>query len=154
MARAPRHLLGFVDDAARFAFDDRELWEKAKDAYRGEEVLITIKKKPRWQGTQSMRYYRGVVIRDIAEACGYDPDDEDECEQVHEAMAWKHLRISDHPTLGYPRRRSTAKDDMTQDEISAYIDKVILDAETTIEGCRVRRPHEVDMDRIYAPEAA
>jgi hypothetical protein len=152
--RAPRHLLGFVDDAGRFAFDNVEAWGKAKAAFKGEEVLVTIKKKPRFQGTQSMRYYRGVVIPDIAEACGYDPDDEGECEQVHESMAWKFLRISDHPELGYPRRRSTAKDDMSQDEITAYIDKVIEYAEREIVDCRVRRPHEVDMDKVYAPEAA
>jgi len=29
---------------------------------------------------------------------------------------------------------------------------VILHAETTIVGCRIRRPGEVDLDEVYAPD--
>jgi hypothetical protein len=32
--------------------------------------------------------------------------------------------------------------------MSAYIDQCITYAETTIPGCRVRRPDEVDLDQI------
>jgi hypothetical protein len=152
--RPPTHFLGFVDDMGKFAWDTPGAFKAACQHYKGEEVLITMKKKPRWQGTQSMRYYRGIVIPDIAEACGYDPTDEAECESVHEAMAWKFLRIADHPEFGYPRRRSTAKNDMTQDEMSAYIDQVIEYAEREIVGCVIRRPEDVDMDKVYSPEAA
>jgi hypothetical protein len=152
--RPARHFIGFVDDSGRFALDDKAGFRKACLQYAGEEVLVTIKKKPRFQGDKQMRYYRGVVIPDIAEACGYDRDDEGDCEQVHESMAWKHLRISDHPELGYPRRRSTAKGDLSLEEMAAYIDAVILDAEASIPGCSIRRPEDVDMDKVYAPEAA
>lgn len=144
----------FIDDACRFAFDDVAAWGRAKQHYKGEEVMVILKKRPKQQGTKAMRYYRGVVIPDIAEACGYDRDDAEDCEAVHESMAWKHLRISDHPELGYPRRRSTAKGDLSLEEMAEYIDKVILDAETSIVGCRIRRPEDVDMDKVYAPEAA
>lgn len=110
----------------------------------GTEWLMVIKKKPSRQGSQSMRYYRGVVVPDIAEACGYsDPDDFD---AVHESLAWKFLRIEDHPQLGFPRRRSTAKVDMNAEEMSAYISKCIDWAEFNIVGCKVRRPNEVDLD--------
>lgn len=146
--------IGFVDDSGAFALDDKGAFRRACQKYCGEEVLVTLKKKPKQQGTKAMRYYRGVVIPDIAEACGYDREDPDDCEQIHEHYAWKFLRIADHPELGYPRRRSTAKDDLSQDEMTKYIDDVILDAETTIVGCRVRRPEEVDLDQIHAPEAA
>lgn len=108
----------------------------------GEELDIVIRPKPKRQGSQSMRYYRGIVIPDIAAACGYT--EPGEYEEVHESLAWKFLRIADHPELGYPRRRSTAKEDLTQEEMTAYIDQVITYAETSIPGCRVRRPNEIE----------
>ena len=108
----------------------------------GEEVAITLKHNPKRQGSQSMRYYRGVVIPDIADASGIlDPD---EYEAVHDALAWKFLKRADHPLFGTPRRQSTSKDAMSQEEMSAYIDKCITWAETSLPGCRVRRPNEID----------
>jgi hypothetical protein len=142
--------LGFVDDAGQFALDDRAAFKAYLQKLKGHEVVVSVRKRPRRQGTQAMRYYRGVVVPDIAEACGYsDPDD---YPQVHEALAWKFLRIADHPQLGYPRRRSTAKDELAADEMSAYIDQCIQWAETTIPGCRVRRPEEADLDSVYAKD--
>lgn len=108
----------------------------------GEDLEVVLRRKPKRQGTQSMRYYRGVVIPDIADACGIS--DPDEYESVHEALAWKFLKIADHPQFGTPRRRSTAKDDLSQEEMTAYIDQVIVWAETSIPGCRVRRPDDID----------
>jgi hypothetical protein len=108
----------------------------------GEARHVTIKPIPKRQGTQSMRYYRGVVVPDIALASGVD--DPDEFESVHEALAWKFLKIADHPLYGYPRRRSTAKDDLDQAEMSAYVTQCIEWGESSIPGCLVRRPDEID----------
>ena len=77
-----------------------------------------------------------------------DPDD---YWQVHDALAWKFLRLPDSD-FGTPRRRSTGKDDLSQEEMSKYIEDVITYAETTIPGCRVRRSEEVDLDTIVDPE--
>ena len=141
--------LGFVDDAGTFSLDQRGKFREWIRKFKGQEVVVTVKRRPRPQGTQSLRYYRGVVVPDIARACGYS--DPDEYEQVHEGLAWKFLRIADGK-FGQPRRRSTAKDDMSQEEITVYIDQVITYAETTIPGCRVRRPDDVDLDRIADQE--
>lgn len=120
----------------------RELWRQAIARFgSGEDFEVVVRALSKKQGTQSMRYYRGVVIPDIARACGYE--DPDEFEAVHQAYAWKFLRIADHP-LGFPRRRSTRKADLSQEEMTAYIDQVIRDAETSIVGCRVRRPNEIE----------
>lgn len=111
----------------------------------GVELLMIVKSKVKRQSNQPMRYYRGVVIPDIAEACGYD--DPEDFDQVHQSLAWKFLRIEDHPTLGYPRRRSTAKADLTADEMTAYIQRCIDWAENQhggIPGCKVRRPNEIE----------
>lgn len=141
--------LGFVDDAGHFALDNRlEFLDYAKK-FKGQEVVVSLKRKPRRQGSQSMRYYRGVVVPDIARACGYT--DPDEWKSVHEGLAWKFLRLPDGP-FGEPRRKSTRKDDMPQDEMTAYIDQVITYAETSIVNCRVRRPEEVDLDSVWSPD--
>ena len=123
--------------------------EKARvmTALEGTTVDIWIRAAAKPQGTQTMRYYRGVVIPDIARACGYtDPDDFD---RVHQSLAWKFLRMADDP-LGFPRRQSTAKHKMDQEQMSAYVNQVIDHAESSIPGCRVRRPNEVeDWDAVY-----
>lgn len=141
--------LAFVDDAVKLGIDDRRGFRAHLETLKGQEVVVTVKKRPKRQGSQQMRYLRGVVIPDIAEACGYS--DPDEYQSVFEAMAWKFLRLPDG-AFGEPRRRSTAKDAMTQDEMTRFLDQVITFAETSIPDCRIRRPEDVDMDRIVDPE--
>jgi len=117
----------------------------------GEEVQARITEPFRAQGTQSMRYYFGVVIPAIAQACGYD--DPDDYPSVHESLAWKFLRRDDHP-LGYPRRWSLKKsgeDAMSQPAITAYIDTVILYAERSFPGCAIPRPGDLDLSKVHAP---
>lgn len=134
----------FVDDAGAFALADRRGFRDQiarVQRFRGQDVVVVVKMPSRRQGTRAMRYYRGVVIPDIARAMGYaDPAD---YESVHDALAWKFLRIEDGP-FGAPRRRSTAKGDLSAEEFSDYLSQVIQFAEAEIVGCRVRRPNEVD----------
>ncbi len=139
----------FVDDAGQFALDDKRAFRSYIQKFKGQEIVVSIKKKPHRQGSQSMRYLRGVVIPDIAEACGYS--DPDEYQSVYEAMAWKFLRLPDGE-FGEPRRRSTSKDQMSQEEITKFIDQIITFAETTIPGCRIRRPEEQDLEDVIDPE--
>lgn len=111
----------------------------------GTEWQVTIKRKPSRQGTQTLRYLRGVVIPDIAEACGYsDPDD---YESVYEGLMWKLFRLPDGK-FGEPRRQSFAKDVCPQELATDMVSRIIEHAETTIVGCRIRRPDEVDMDAV------
>jgi len=117
----------------------------------GTEWEVTIKPKPRRQGTQTLRYLRGVVIPDIAVACGYaDPDD---FQSVYEGLMWKLFRLPDGP-FGEPRRRSFAKEACSQDEATEMVSQIIEHAETSIVGCRVRRPNEVDTDNTPITWAA
>lgn len=141
--------LGFVDDAGMFSIDKRKEFLAWVKKFAGNEVVLSVKKRPRRQGSQSMRYYRGVVVPDIAKACGYT--DPDEWQAVHEGLAWKFLRLPDGP-FGEPRRQSTRKDEMSQEEMTRFIDGVISYAETSIPGCRVRRPEEVDLDTVWSPD--
>lgn len=139
---------GFVNQAGKFTLDDRPAFLRSLEKFKGQEVVLTVKKPPKRQSPNQLRYYRGVVVPDIADAMGHaDPD---EFQSVHEGLAWKFLRLPDGP-MGEPRRRSTSPTDMAMDELAKYIDQVIIFAETEIEGCRVRRPEEVDLDSIVDP---
>lgn len=140
--------LGFVDDAGAFSLDNKSAFRAYLQKFKGQEVVVSVKRVPRRQGSQSMRYLRGVVIPDIAHACGYtDPDD---YQDVFEALMHKFRPLPDGP-FGLKRRQSTAKDAMSQDEISRLIDELITYAETTIPGCRIRRPEDVELDRVVDP---
>jgi hypothetical protein len=119
----------------------------------GEERDMVIKTAAQRQGTQSLRYLRGVVIPDIAEACGYNPEDPDECQDVYDGVMWRLFRLPDGK-FGQPRRESCSKDSMSQERITEVIDKIIVWAETTITGCSIRRPEDVEMDQIRDHEFA
>ncbi len=140
--------LGFVDDACNLGIEDKRAYGLHLERLKGKPVIVIVKVKPRRQGSQSMRYYRGVVIPDLAEACG--ESDPDEYQEVHEAMAWKFLKLPDGK-YGQPRRQSTSKDTMSQEELTDYISKVITWGESSVPGCRIRRPDEVDIDAVYDP---
>ena len=137
------------EDGAKLHFDEPQLFRDYVKKFAASEVVVTVKKRPQRQGTQQLRYLRGVVIPDIANACGYtDPDD---YQDVYEGLIWKFARLPDGP-FGEPRRKSCAKDAMPMDELSALIDHIITFAETSIPGCKIRRPEEVDLDDIIDPE--
>lgn len=133
------------EDGAKFHFDTPAAFRDYVKKFAASEVVVMVKKRPRRQGSQQLRYFRGVVIPDIARACGYD--DPDDYESVYEGLMFKFARLPDGP-FGEPRRRSAAKDKMPMDELSALIDEIILYAEASIPGCKIRRPEEIDLDDV------
>ena len=148
MADCGPGFLAYIE-GKKLRVDNRAAFEAHLQKLEGHECVLHLRKKPKRQSNQQMRYLRGVVIPDIAVACGYaDPDD---YQAVFEGLAWKFLRLPDGP-FGEPRRRSTRKDQMTQEDMTAFLDQVITYAETSIPGCVIRRPEDVDMDRIIDPE--
>lgn len=139
----------FVDDAGHFALDNLSAFRDAMQKFKGAEVVVTVTRKTYRHGNQQLRYLRGVVVPDIARACGYtDPDD---FFDVYDGLMWKFFRLPDG-AFGQPRRESCAKGKMTTERLTQVIDTFITYAETTIPDCRVRRPEEQDLDDVYAPD--
>ena len=138
------------EDGTKLHYDTPAAVRECVKKYAASEVVVTIKKKPRTQGTQQLRYLRGVVIPDIAAACGYaDPDD---YQSVYDGLMWKFCRLPDGP-FGEPRRESARKSAMPLERMTQLIDQIITYAETEIPNCRVRRPEEViDEDVLDHPE--
>jgi hypothetical protein len=145
--------LAFVDDMAHLAVDRRQAFRAHIEKLKGCEVVLTVKKKPHEQGTQQLKYLRGVVIPDIAAACGYSAEDPDDCQEVYDGLMWRLFRLPDGP-MGQPRRESCAKDQMSRERLTQVIDTIILWAETHITGCQVRRPEDVDFERVVDQEFA
>lgn len=130
------------------------VWDGVREKQRtfklldGKTLDVWLRPRQKPQGTQSMRYYYGVVIPAIAQACGYD--DPDDWPAVHESLAWKFLRLKDHK-LGYPQRQSLRKTEMSQEAMTAYLSQVIDYAEHNIPDCSIPRPEDVDYSQLYAP---
>ena len=136
------------EDGKKLHFDHPESMKAYVAKHAADEVLVTIKRRPKRQGNQQLRYLRGVVIPDIARACGYsDPDD---YQSVYDGLMWRFRRLPDGP-FGEPRRQSSSHATMTREEMTQLIDEFITYAETSIPGCRVRRPEEVELDDVIDP---
>jgi hypothetical protein len=140
-----RSFLGRVSDSGLLSMNDPKAISEYAKKFSGNEVVVTLKKRPTHQGSKQMRYYRGVVVPDIAAAIG--ETDPDAFQEIHEGLGHKFLRLPDDGS-GISRRRSTAKDKMSAEDFTDYVSRVIEWAESSIPGCRIRRPDEVDPDEL------
>lgn len=86
-------------------------------AHRGKHVEITFRKRRTRRSSQANRYYFGVVVKMLAEHCGYDT------QEMHEALAMRFLRIEDCPVTGAPRRKHTPDTDSS--EFAEYVNHCI-----------------------------
>ncbi len=75
------------------------LYRRLVESLAGCDVDITIAKHRAQMSDRSRRYYFSVIVPLIAEYCGYEKD------EMHEALAWKFLRIEDDDLTGTPRRK-------------------------------------------------
>lgn len=108
-------------------------YNRAVRALAGKHVELTIKKRRTKRTDPQNRYYFGVVVKLLAEHCGYETD------EMHEALAMRFLRIEDCPITGAPRRKRTPKTDT--EEFARYLDSCIrLAAEL---GVVIPSPSEV-----------
>lgn len=102
-------------------------------AHRGQFVEVRLRKLRSQRTSRANRYYFGVVVKLLADHCGYDP------QEMHEALAMRFLRIEDCPITGAPRRKRTPQTDSA--EFAEYVDHCIrLGAEL---GVVIPAPHEV-----------
>lgn len=99
------------------------VWESPKEYNRavrslaGKHVEGIIRQRRTKRTSQANRYYFGVVVKLMAEHCGYDP------QEMHEAFAFRFLRIEDCPVTGAPRRKRTPDTDSA--EFSEYVNHCI-----------------------------
>lgn len=124
---------GFVRTDGKLRLDDRESFREHVATLAGQPVELSIRRKRSQRSTKANSYYWGVIVKLLAEHCGYDAQD------MHEALAMKFLRIEDCPITGVPRRKRTPHTD--SQEFADYVDACIrLAAEL---GVVIPEPHAV-----------
>lgn len=123
-----------VDDQGKLSLYHPDVFKREVKKLSGKRVDVSVKVHRETRSTQANRYYWGVVIRLIAEHCGYEPD------EMHEALAFRFLRIEDDPITGSPRRKRTPKTNTK--EFAEYVDQCIrFGAEL---GVVIPAPNEVE----------
>jgi hypothetical protein len=123
-----------VDDQGKLSLYHPDIFKREVKRLAGKRVDVTVKQHRETRSSQANRYYFGVVIKLIAEHCGYEPD------EMHEVLAFRFLRIEDDPITGSPRRKRTPKTNTK--EFADYVDQCIrFGAEL---GVVIPLPHEVE----------
>lgn len=92
-------------------------YNRAVRGFAGKHVELTIRKRKTTRTSPQNRFYFGVVVKLLAEHCGYERD------EMHEALAMRFLRIEDCSITGAPRRKRTPQTDT--EEFAQYLDSCI-----------------------------
>jgi hypothetical protein len=108
---------GRVLPGGLLVLDTPKDYNRAVRALAGKHVELTIRKRKTARTSQQNRFYFGVVVKLLAEHCGYERD------EMHEALAMRFLRIEDCPITGAPRRKRTPQTDT--EEFGQYLDSCI-----------------------------
>jgi hypothetical protein len=139
MARPQNPILHGRIEGGRIAWHgvDAKRWTTMLKFLEGQDVEITIGRRPKRRSLSQNRYMWGVVYAMIAEAAGYTP------EEAHEALKWRFLRH--HGDGPIPTVRSTT--DLTTTEMEEYLAQCRqLAAE--LFGLYIPDPNEVLPDSI------
>jgi hypothetical protein len=113
---------GDIRAGAQLLLDDRAAFRRTLTRLEGKRVELVVRLPRRRRTGQQNRYYFGVVLALLAEACGEDFDTKEEREAFHDAVAFKFLQIANHPVTGAPRRLRTPA--MDTQEFWAYVERV------------------------------
>lgn len=123
-----------VDDACKLRLDAPVSFQSAMREFAGKPVEVTVRQKRNRRSDRANRFYFGVVVKLLAEYCGYEVD------EMHEALAFRFLRLEDDPITGSPRRKRTPNTDTK--EFAEYVDACMrFGAEL---GVSIPNPGEVD----------
>lgn len=105
---------GHVSPEGKLELDAPVVFKLAIRELAGKPVEITVKQKRNKRSDRANRFYFGVVVKLMAEHCGYEVD------EMHEALAFRFLRIEDDPLTGSPRRKRTPATDTK--EFAEYVE--------------------------------
>jgi hypothetical protein len=125
-----------VNDAGKLELSAvaRELLVRHLASLKGKPVDVLVRVHRNQRSTQANKYYFGVVVPLIAAYCGYD------VQAMHEALAFRFLRIEDDPITGSPRRQHTPETDTKA--FAEYVDACIQFAGEL--GVEVPAPYTVE----------
>ena len=114
--------------------EDKVLFKKVLDNLNGKKVKIKFIQFRKNRSNDQNDYYWGVIIKTIAEHCGYFSNDE--YWDVHCEMKKMFL-----PKFGKLNIASSAK--LTTGEFEDYQSKIRMWANQTLEGMIIPKPNEI-----------
>ena len=123
---------GSVTRDGRLLLDARTTFRCMVRTLSGQAIELVIRRRRRARSTRQCRYYWGVVVAMLAEACGYTPD------ELHDGLKWKFLRHQAESAL--PTVRSTT--DLTTTEFEEFLETVRAWAATDL-NVHIPLPNEV-----------
>ena len=126
---------GRVNEAGKIELNQPDRFRAYLETFRGQQIDLLIRRHRRTRSNNQNRYYWGVVVSILAESFGYSPD------EMHNALAWRFLRLDDRPEL--PTVRSTTT--LTTGEFERYLEAVRTWASIE-QGVFIPLPNEVDLD--------
>jgi hypothetical protein len=91
-------------------------YRKHIEKLEGERIVMSVKKYRESRSDNQNKFYWGVVVKTIADYCGYETD------EMHEALKYKFL--NGHVEKGLIKMGSTS--DLTTDEFAQYVNKVVI----------------------------
>jgi hypothetical protein len=112
-------------EKGKLLLDDPSRYLVQLSKLEGKKIELTLKKSQSTRSTQSNRYYWGVVVKILADHCGYDSD------ELHEALKFKFLSEKIMDDKGLVKIGSTAR--LNTDEFIQYTNKVVIWAATTLQ---------------------
>ena len=101
----------------------------------GNDVEVIVRKHRSQRSLRQNRYYHGVIIKILADHCGYSP------EEMHEALKEKFLGTQERDEHGLIKMKSTAV--LSKDEFVRYTNEVIRWAAANL-TVYIPDPHLVD----------
>jgi 23S rRNA maturation-related 3'-5' exoribonuclease YhaM len=91
----------------------------------GKKVELSLKKSQSIRSLQQNKFYHGVVVKMIANHCGYIPD------EMHEILKHKFLSDNIADEFGLVRVRSTAA--LSTDEFIQYTNRIVIWSAETLD---------------------
>jgi len=122
-------------EKGKLILDDPSRYLLRIASLEGKKVELTLKKSQSIRSLQQNKFYHGVVVKMIADHCGYVPD------EMHEILKHKFLSDSFADEFGLVRVRSTAA--LSTDEFIQYTNRIIIWSAETL-GLPIPDPSQVE----------
>jgi len=122
-------------EKGRLILNDPTKYLLRLSSLEGKRIDLSLKQHRETRSDGQNRYYWGVVVKLLADHCGYTP------EEMHDALKLKFLSDRCMDDNGLVRIRSTAR--LTTDEFIQYTNQVVMWAASDM-GVFIPDPSQVD----------
>lgn len=113
-----------LDDKGGFLPENGVVTRSRLARWKGQRVLVTVSRGTIPKTPPQLGYYFSTVVPAIADHCGYE---EDEC-HIEMKRAWFPKREIEAKFTGETCQEIPSLSEATKEEMSAYLDRVLLEA--------------------------